>query len=326
VARIITALVLFCLVLATACGATEDPGAEPPRLVVAYVDEAGDVRVRGEPGRGAWRFPVDGDVLGLSWSPVADRLLIVERLGEDWQLWMIASGSFTEVARVPLPKRPMNVPVWRADGAAFVLSSGDAFTAFSRTGRELWSLPQSGLPLGWSPDGEWFAFTTSGLPGQGELVVTDGSAIHQLSSAELDDDASVGPMRYPWLADWTMIFGEFSNADLSAWEVTVSRDGVQLGRSIDPWDALDLQLAMAGRDELAAEARQALAEDVGVPVELRHDLGGSDWTSIRYDDAEGHHRTFSTRDGARLGEHRITIGFGSDPFPQIAVATRREDD
>lgn len=325
--RIIATFAVFgLLLLALACGATEEPEVEPPRLVVAYVDEAGDVVIRGEPGGRSRRVSSDWVVFGMSWSPNAERLLITERLGDDWQIRIVEAGEFSTVGVVPLDERPGHDVTWRRDGAAFVLSGVSSAVAYSRTGRELWSIDRSGLPIGWSPDGLWFAFLERGGNRPALMLVTDGSTKHQVTGAALGLESSLVLSAGPWLIDGTMTFGDLSSLEAQGWQVAVSEDGVELGAPADPRVAAEYRRASEARDADGEVARAALIDVAGGPTAASGGIGGFYWVSARYDDADGHHRVFATRDGAALGSERITIDFGDNLFPQVVAAARAGED
>lgn len=330
--RLVVALAALAILGGIACGAMEDPDAEAPLLLVAYVDEAGDARIRGEPDAGAWVFKPDGEIFGMSWSPVGDRLLITERLGDEWQLRLIETTRFTEVGRVPLAERPAHTVTWRRDGAAFVLSGLDSAVAYSRGGSELWSVDPAGLPIGWSPDGRWFAFAEGSL-NLGRLTVTNGSVTHVVTREDLELQDGVGFLAGPWLLDGTIavavgtliVRGNSATTDQEAWHLSVSDAGVEVGAPIDPRLGVEVQLASEARDADGEAAHEALVNLLGGPSTASDGPGGLHWVSARYDDADGHHRVFARRDGAVLSELQITIDFGDVRFPQVAAVARPPD-
>lgn len=328
-ARLLALLAVACVALVSGCGAMEDPQAgAPPRLLVSYVDADGNGRVRAEPGGHHWQLDLEGEVFGMSWSPAGDRLLVVERTGDAWALVILEVGKFDDARRVSLDERPGSHIVWRRDGAAFVASGPSRTDAFSRAGAGLWTVALGGTPIGWSPDGEWFGVAAGGLT-DGTLAVTNGSVTHRLAETELDAAPSgflLRPVALSWLADGTIIFADAFSAEVKGWRVIPSEDGVRLTDPVDPWPAMDLSRAERARTPLGEAAGEALAIEAGTSADARGP-GGLRWISVRYDDAEGHHRVFATRSGATLGDERITIDFGDDRFPQVvAVAPADEGD
>lgn len=289
--RFTTAPILFILLLFAGCGATEDPE-DPPRLVVAYVDETGDVVIRGEPDGRSWRFTSDGVVFGMSWSPNAEQLLITERLGDDWQLRLIETAGFTVGGRVPLVDRPGPGVTWRHDGAAFVPSGFDSAAAFSRTGRLMWSVHGPSSPIGWSPDGRWFAFGGTATSSD-RVRVTDGTVTHELTGADLGLTDGFSLSATSWLIDGTMSFvsssfdGTAFSTRVDAWRLAVSDDGLQLGQPVDPKLAVEHRLASEAKGASGEAARDALVASVGGDTVASGDIGGFRWVSARYDDDQG---------------------------------------
>ena len=152
----------------------------------------------------------------VSGSPSGDRLLIIERAGRAWQLRLIETATFTEVARTQLATRPGSDVSWRADGAAFVNSGSAAVTAFSSDGGPLWTIERSGFALGWSADGRWFALLGTGHSGRHDVIVADGQTEHALDLSEHHDGSLVLRSGYPWLHEGTIVVRDALSGESSA--------------------------------------------------------------------------------------------------------------
>jgi Tol biopolymer transport system component len=139
---------------------------------------------------------MDGEEYTPSWSPDGERVVFVNRAGEQADVYVISRDG-GEPIRLTETVDEEFLPVWSPDGTTIALTvlQGTTYQVYTMNadGSDLTSLTSEGLNWGgaWSPDGEKLAFA-SNRDGNAKIYIMDADGGNQirLTSGDTEDVAA----------------------------------------------------------------------------------------------------------------------------------------